>query len=367
MSYAKMNKEQVQAYSLAFALLLKSANRSSDVPDLSNFSTSEIKNLMKEKGWTKEYLNSVVNSKFFNVKPNRTKDEDQTYIDWSNLGLDGYNKAGLSRVPKDNYHALLHKNEMVLNERQANIYRKNHGFGGSLNSNAADYVGPHHSGYAGHNGIDLYFGDIGTPVGSAVSGRVSASYDIPVNWSDGRSYHGKDTNGVAYSSYGRVVKVLGDDGHTYIYAHLNERKVNTGDIVSPGTLLGYSGTTGNSSGPHLHFEVAGAGTGEAAHAKYYTPYVRNVTGSASSSSNTSSTSSSNMSAVSTLGSRRYISGAVTGGIGGSNEGASRIVNSVDGGFNRLLQYLDSISREQNEQRALLETYSISKNNSPSFS
>lgn len=362
MSYAKMNKEQVQAYSLAFALLLKSANRSSDVPDLSNFSTSEIKSLMKEKGWTKEYLNSVVNSKFFNVKPNRTKDEDQTYIDWSRLGLDGYNKAGLYRVPKDNYHALLHKNEMVLNEKQAINYRKNFGYGGSLNPSASDYVGPHHSGYAGHNGIDLYFGDIGTPVGSAVPGRVIDSYDIPVNWNDGRSYHGKDTNGIAYSSYGRVVKVLGDDGHTYIYAHLNERKVNTGDIVSAGTLLGYSGTTGNSSGPHLHFEVAGAGTGEAAHAKYYTPYVRNTTGSASSSS---ISSSSNMSAVSTLGSRRYISGAITGGSGGNDRGASRIVSSVDGGFNRLIQYLDNISREQNEQRALLETYSISKS-SPNF-
>lgn len=312
-----LSVDEAQKFTLAWSLLLMSANRKNDIEEIASFTTKDIKNLMKEKGWSKESLDELVSSYnqlgSFSPWPNKTKDDKQTYIDWSKLGLDGYNKAGLALVPKDNYHALLHKNEMVLNERDANIYRKTfgkRGIGGSLNPNDSDYVGDHHSGYAGHNGIDLYFGEIGTPVGSAVSGKVIESKDIPVNWNDGRSYHGKDTNGIAYSSYGKVVKVLGDDGHTYIYAHLNERKANTGDIVSAGTLLGYSGSTGNSSGPHLHFEVSGAGTGEAAHAKYYTPYVRNVSG-ISSTNTSSSSSSSNISAVSTLGSRRYVSKALT--------------------------------------------------------
>ena len=342
-------------------MLLKSAGRLSDVPELSNLTNKEIQKLMQEKGWSQSYLNAIVNSKFFTVKPNRDKDHDQTYIDWDTIGIDGYHKGGKNLVPRDNYRALLHKGEMVLNKRQADQYRrifgKGYGKGGSLISSDPDYVGDHHSGYAGHHGIDLYFDEIGTPVGSAVAGTVTESRDILANWNDGKSYHGEDTNGVAYSSYGRYVKVLGDDGHTYIYAHLNERAVDVGDEVGPGTLLGYSGTTGNSSGPHLHFEVAGAGTGEAAHAAYYTPYVRNVTGA---QGNSTSTISSNLSALkNTLGSKRYISKALSGS-GGADNGTNRIVGSVDGGFNRLISYLDSISREQNEQRALLETYSLSK-------
>ena len=290
-----------------------SANRKNDISELSNFSTNDIKQLMKEKNWSKSDIENFIEllNRFGPIAPlpRKSKNELQSYIDWNKLGLDGYNKAGLALVPKDNYHALLHKNEMVLNERDAERYRKmfgEKGIGGSLNPSASDYVGAHHAGYAGHSGIDLYFDKIGTPVGSAVSGKVSASYDIPVNWNDGK-YHGKDSKGNAYSSYGRVVKVAGDDGHTYIYAHLNERAVSTGDLVSPGTLLGYSGTTGNSTGPHLHFEVAGAGLGEAAHAKYYTPFVRNVDSSVSSTQS----SDSNISAVSTLGSRRYVSKALT--------------------------------------------------------
>jgi murein DD-endopeptidase MepM/ murein hydrolase activator NlpD len=286
-------------------------------------------------------------------------------IDWNN-----YHKAGLNFVPKENYKALLHKGEMVLNARQAERYRRSmgidrygNGYGGSLSPSDSDYVGPHHSGYAGHNGIDLYFGDIGTPVGSAVSGRVLDSNDIPVNWNDGKKFHGKDTSGIAYSSYGRYVKVLGDDGHTYIYAHLNERAVNTGDIVSAGTLLGYSGTTGNSSGPHLHFEVKGAGTGEANHAKYYTPYVRNVIGTASSSlANATLVGVDRIDSDSkvSVNSRRFIPKIFSENMGAGGDSASRITNSVDGGFRNLISYLESIRSEQETQRAMIEAFSNSR-------
>lgn len=244
---------------------------------------------------TKSLVNEMISSGTY--LPSGRKGEKPTSVNWDKYYTNGYHLAGLDRVPKDNYRALLHKDEMILNKSQADQYRrlfgeKGYGKGGSLNPSASDYVGLHHSGYSGHSGIDLYFGAIGTPVGSAVAGTVIESRDIPANYNDGKSYHGKDTNGTAYSSYGRVVKVKGDDGHTYIYGHLNERAVKTGDKVSAGTLLGYSGTTGNSSGPHLHFEVAGAGLGEANHARYYTPYVRSANGAAAQSGNVSVSDSS---------------------------------------------------------------------------
>ena len=377
MSMRRGNKEAKEAAALAWAMLLMSARRQSDVPEVSKYTTNEIGQILKSKGWSKSYMDSMVADA--KPHPNKSKDQNQDVIDWNYLNIDGYHKNGLDWVPRDNYQALLHKGEMVLNEKEADRYRhmfngdiallpsnSKRGIGGQL---GGVEVGDYNSGYVnGHSGVDLYFGSIGTPVGSAVGGKVIESKDIPVNYKDGKSYHGKDSHGTAYSSYGRVVKVRGNDGETYIYAHLNERVANVGDVVQPGTLLGYSGTTGNSSGPHLHFEVQGKGNNSAAHAKYYTPYVRNANGASASAGSSSTVAVDAADSTKLISNKKYIPSSVLNtGIGGGDDGASRVVNSVDGGFNKLIEYLDSISSEQNEQRKLLETYSISKSSNNFYS
>lgn len=377
MSMRRGNKEAKEAAALAWAMLLMSARRQSDVPEVSKYTTNEIGQILKSKGWSKSYMDSMVADA--KPHPNKSKDQNQDVIDWNYLNIDGYHKNGLDWVPRDNYQALLHKGEMVLNEKEADRYRhmfnrdvallpsnSKRGIGGQL---GGVEIGDYNSGYVnGHSGVDLYFGSIGTPVGSAVGGKVIESKDIPVNYKDGKSYHGKDSHGTAYSSYGRVVKVRGNDGETYIYAHLNERVANVGDVVQPGTLLGYSGTTGNSSGPHLHFEVQGKGNNSAAHAKYYTPYVRNVNGASASAGSSNTVAVDAADSTKLISNKKYIPSSVLNtGIGGGDDGASRVVNSVDGGFNKLIEYLDSISSEQNEQRKLLETYSISKSSNNFYS
>ena len=57
------------------------------------------------------------------------------------------------------------------------------------------------------------------------------------------------------SSYGNYVVVSHSDGTSTLYAHMNKRAVSKGETVSQGQVIGYVGTTGSSTGNHLHFEV----------------------------------------------------------------------------------------------------------------
>lgn len=66
---------------------------------------------------------------------------------------------------------------------------------------------------------------------------------------------GSVTVGYEQNGYGNYVMIDASDGLTVIYAHLSEIIVGQGEEVSPGTLLGVSGNTGRSSGPHLHYEM----------------------------------------------------------------------------------------------------------------
>ena len=102
-----------------------------------------------------------------------------------------------------------------------------------------------------HRAIDLRAA-VGTPVYAAEDGTV----DWVQEW-DGQSTSGNQ-------SYGNLVRLT----HAYynggklqtLYAHLKESKVKQGQTVKEGELIGYSGNTGHSTGPHLHFEVRLAGT-----------------------------------------------------------------------------------------------------------
>lgn len=57
------------------------------------------------------------------------------------------------------------------------------------------------------------------------------------------------------NSYGHYVVVSHGPGNTTLYAHLSSRSVSVGQYVNQGDVLGITGSTGHSTGPHLHFEV----------------------------------------------------------------------------------------------------------------
>lgn len=85
-----------------------------------------------------------------------------------------------------------------------------------------------------HHGMDIAANQ-GTPVYPASSGKVVFS--------------GKK------GGYGNMVEILHDDGLVTRYGHNAENTVKEGDIVNPSQPIAYVGSTGRSTGPHLHFEV----------------------------------------------------------------------------------------------------------------
>ena len=101
-----------------------------------------------------------------------------------------------------------------------------------------------------HGGIDIAgAGIMGTPVVAAADGTVIASNSSCThNW--GKSYSCGCGGG-----YGNYVMISHAGGKMTVYGHLTSLTVSTGQSVSRGQIIGYVGSTGNSTGPHLHFEI----------------------------------------------------------------------------------------------------------------
>ncbi|MBR1539956.1 MAG: peptidoglycan DD-metalloendopeptidase family protein [Clostridia bacterium] len=98
--------------------------------------------------------------------------------------------------------------------------------------------------YAGHTGVDININVVGKNVVAVKSGTVAIS--TAMRRADG-----------SYKSYGEYVVINHHDGTMTLYAHMlsGSRTVSPGDEVTQGQIIGTVGSTGNSTGPHLHFEV----------------------------------------------------------------------------------------------------------------
>lgn len=90
-------------------------------------------------------------------------------------------------------------------------------------------------------------------------GKLHKGIDIATSGIYGRTVvaadSGKVTKASWYSSYGNCVMIQHSDGYVTLYAHLSKILVSNGQYVSKGQSVGKVGSTGNSTGPHLHFEV----------------------------------------------------------------------------------------------------------------
>lgn len=90
-----------------------------------------------------------------------------------------------------------------------------------------------------HNGVDLA-ASIGTPIFAAADGII-----VAVDNNDRSSFN--------KYQYGRYVLIRHPNGLATIYGHLSRQVVSPGQLIKRGDLIGYSGSTGYATGPHLHF------------------------------------------------------------------------------------------------------------------
>jgi murein DD-endopeptidase MepM/ murein hydrolase activator NlpD len=89
-----------------------------------------------------------------------------------------------------------------------------------------------------HSGIDIPAAT-GTPIRAVADGLVVLS--------------GKSLDG--YSRYGKIVIVEHGNGIRTVYAHNQKNHVKTGECVKAGEVIAEVGSSGNASGPHVHFEI----------------------------------------------------------------------------------------------------------------
>jgi murein DD-endopeptidase MepM/ murein hydrolase activator NlpD len=88
--------------------------------------------------------------------------------------------------------------------------------------------------HAGHMAFDIAV-PVGTPIKTTMDGKV-----VYAGWNN--------------QGYGNLV-IVENGGYRTYYAHLSSIPVSVGDQVAAGTVIGLSGNTGHSTGPHLHYEI----------------------------------------------------------------------------------------------------------------
>ena len=96
------------------------------------------------------------------------------------------------------------------------------------------YISRGFGGYEGHKGVD-----IAAPEGVEIYAADNGVVTTVVNMNMGYGIH----------------CIIGHESYDTLYAHCQKLIVDKGDIVKKGDIIGYVGNTGNSTGPHLHFEV----------------------------------------------------------------------------------------------------------------
>ena len=211
--------------------------------------------------------------------------------------------------------------------------------------------------YKMHTGIDLGIPS-GVPLGAAISGKVVQA----------------GSNG----GYGNSVMIKGDDGKYRLYAHLSSVNTKVGAQVQAGDLIGKVGSTGNSTGPHLHYEVRNTSSygSDIDPTSFINSSIFNigdksgaVYGSFTTLNNGNETSyntnkaSSSISTIANLNKKtRYIPKAY----GGQDKQIAGFEQASNAAADKIIAKLDELSARQDEQAAMIQAFSMSNSTPKEF-
>lgn len=140
------------------------------------------------------------------------------------------NSTSLASNPVPNIAAY----DSEMSHANSSEIRFNPGPLGRLSSDYGERVHPISGRVQEHDGVDVAM-PMRTPVRAAGDGEVKFSGEL--------------------GGYGRVVIIEHANGFSTLYGHNDENSVEIGQKIRSGEVVGYSGNTGLSTGPHLHFEV----------------------------------------------------------------------------------------------------------------
>ena len=123
------------------------------------------------------------------------------------------------------------------------MYINNNSMATTVANNLTSHYGNRANPFSGrgaedHGGLDIK-GNTGDPVRATANGRVSFA-------------------GVQ-GGYGNVVRLVHGNGYETVFGHISRINVQTGQTIRAGDVLGLVGSTGRSTGPHLHYEVLRGG------------------------------------------------------------------------------------------------------------
>jgi murein DD-endopeptidase MepM/ murein hydrolase activator NlpD len=85
--------------------------------------------------------------------------------------------------------------------------------------------------------------------------HTGVDFHSPMGYTARVTADGTDTMAEYNGGYGNMVEVDHGNGITTRYGHLSKIEVKVGQVVSKGAVIGRTGSTGRSTGPHLHYEV----------------------------------------------------------------------------------------------------------------
>ena len=119
---------------------------------------------------------------------------------------------------------------------------------------------PSESGYlwplpASYNTLSSLYGNRTHPITKRPNNHTGIDVPAPSGTQIYAAKSGVVTTSTYNSSYGNYVVVSHSDGTSTLYAHMSKRNATQGATVKQGAVIGYVGTTGSSTGNHLHYEV----------------------------------------------------------------------------------------------------------------